>query len=473
MNIDWQAEAEAKTQELIEKTTHLIAIPSVYREAPGENAPFGNEIKDALEQVLTWGEERGFTVRNVDGYAGHLELEGISSDCVGILCHLDVVPAGTGWTYSPFGKSAEDGKIYGRGALDDKGPAIASFLALSIIKELKLPLKRSIRLILGTDEERNWGCMAHYFANEREPLAAFTPDANFPLITSEKGIIDGFISFSPLPPVPTAELTLHHIQSGEALNMVAAEAKAACTFSSKKTKEKALLLFEQRFAQEKGHIDMNGEVVTFHVEGVSAHGSIPSKGKNAAVLLCSFLRELPLSLAEQRFCETVEEGFGPGDGSGLGLQLTDEFSGGLTVNLGRISYSEAEGGDIGINIRYPVSFSKQEIMRQLLKAVADFNGTWKEYDHLAPHYVKAETKWVQTLSEVYERQTGEKGEALSTGGGTYARALEKGVAFGPLLPGRESRAHQSDEYMEIADLVKCTAIYAEAIYRLAVQQTLE
>ena len=58
----------------------------------------------------------------------------------------------------------KDGKIYGRGTADDKGPAIAALYAMRAVKELGIPVKKNVRLILGTDEECGSSDIRHYYS---------------------------------------------------------------------------------------------------------------------------------------------------------------------------------------------------------------------------------------------------------------------------------------------------------------------
>ena len=112
--------------------------------------------------MLHKGEAEGFASKNLEGYAGHLEM-GQGEELVGILCHVDVVPEGDGWTTPAYSANIRDGKIFARGAIDDKGPTMAAYYAMKIVKELGLPLSKRVRMIIGTDEESNWKCVDHYF----------------------------------------------------------------------------------------------------------------------------------------------------------------------------------------------------------------------------------------------------------------------------------------------------------------------
>lgn len=179
---------EENKEDMLRMLQELIAIKSVAEEAGGEK-PFGEGVQQAFSYVLEKAEEEGFLTKNVDNYGGHVELRGSGEKVMGIVGHLDVVPEGTGWEVPPYSGEIRDGKIYGRGTMDDKGPVVASFYAMKAVKECGAPLKDTVRLILGLDEETNWEGMEYYLSKEASPDYGFTPDGDFPAIHGEKGIL--------------------------------------------------------------------------------------------------------------------------------------------------------------------------------------------------------------------------------------------------------------------------------------------
>src|SRR5690606_21631774 len=188
--MDWLQLAQARKEELIQELQQLIQIESVKDENNfSDIMPFGAGPKAALEFMLQKGLEQGMTTKNVDHMAGHIEM-GQGKELVGVLCHVDVVPAGdaASWTYPPFEGQVADGKLFGRGAIDDKGPTMAAWLAMKLIHDAKIPLKKRVRMIIGTDEESGFQCVTRYFEKEEMPTIGFAPDADFPLINAEKGI---------------------------------------------------------------------------------------------------------------------------------------------------------------------------------------------------------------------------------------------------------------------------------------------
>ncbi|MBF7152911.1 MULTISPECIES: dipeptidase PepV [Bacillus] len=464
--INWTEEVAKRKDDLIRDTQQFLQIKSVWEEESAkEGAPFGEGVEKALSFMLHKGETEGFTSKNLEGYAGHLEM-GQGEELVGILCHVDVVPEGDGWTTPAYSADIRDGKIFARGAIDDKGPTMAAYYAMKIVKELGLPLSKRVRMILGTDEESNWKCVDYYFKNEEMPTIGFAPDADFPIINAEKGISDiQVVQSGSEEKKGTYELV--SFESGRRLNMVPDFAEAIITGEGVNALTVAYEEYLQT-AKKIGEAIVEGNTVTLQIKGISAHGSTPEKGENAGLLLANFLTKVALDGKGASFATFATETF-TGDilGENAGISYKDDISGPLTVNVGRLSYTKENGGNLGLNVRYPVTTNFEEMITKLKEYVSTHRFEVADYSNSRPHHVDKDHVLIRTLQRVYEEQTGEKAELLAIGGGTYARSLKAGVAFGPLFPGKEELAHQKDEYIEIEDLLKATAIYAQAIHELA------
>ncbi|MED3198285.1 dipeptidase PepV [Bacillus toyonensis] len=464
--INWTEEVAKRKDDLIRDTQQFLQIKSVWEEESAkEGAPFGEGVEKALSFMLHKGELEGFSSKNLEGYAGHLEM-GQGEELVGILCHVDVVPEGDGWTTPAYSADIREGKIFARGAIDDKGPTMAAYYAMKIVKELGLPLSKRVRMILGTDEESNWKCVDHYFKNEEMPTIGFAPDADFPIINAEKGISDiQVVQNGSEEKKGVYELV--SFESGRRLNMVPDFAKAVITGEDVNALTVAYEEYLQT-AKKIGNSTIEGNTVMLQIEGISAHGSTPEKGENAGLLLANFLTTVSLDGKANAFATFAAETF-TGDifGEKATIAYKDEVSGPLTVNVGRLSYTKENGGNLGLNVRYPVTTNFEEMIAKLKEYVSIHGFEVADYSNSRPHHVDKDHVLIRTLQRVYEEQTGEKAELLAIGGGTYARSLKAGVAFGPLFPEKEELAHQKDEYIEIEDLLKATAIYAQAIHELA------
>lgn len=466
--INWLEEVSKQRENLIKDTQEFLRIKSVLDENAGTaTAPFGEGIDHALHYLLEKGSDDGFTAKNLDGLAAHLEM-GSGEELLGILCHIDVVPEGDGWTSDPYGAEIRDGKIFARGALDDKGPTMAAYYAMKIVKELGLPLSKRVRMIIGTDEESDWRCVEHYFKHEEMPTMGFAPDADFPIIYAEKGIADFDLVQNSKSTMNESELKLEFLQAGRRYNMVPdfAEAKVQGRGDLMKMVNEYNEFLQQQSLQGRGVCDE--DTLLLQLEGVSAHGMEPDHGKNAGLLLASFLLRYQLDEKAQDFLTFTNEFFvGDSRGKKLGVAYSDAITGDLTINVGKLTYSTENGGSLGLNLRYPVTNDMSATKKKLEEVSSNSSFSLEKYTNSNPHHVDKDHILIKTLQKVYEEQTGDDATLVSIGGGTYARSLEAGVAFGPLFPGRPDIAHQKDEYIIIDDLIKATAIYAQAIYELA------
>lgn len=452
---------------MIKDTQSFLQIESVLDEEGGkEGKPFGEKVDDALQYMLKKGEDEGFTVKNVDGYAGHIEY-GKGEDIVGVLCHVDVVPAGDGWTTPPFSADIRENKIFARGAIDDKGPTMAAFYALKILKDSGLQLSKKIRMIIGTDEESDWRCVDHYFKHEAMPQIGFAPDADFPIIHAEKGIIDATLSFTYQQTADHPRYTLKQFTSGMRLNMVPDEAAATVTAAQEHGAESLKTAFEAYLANHKlsGEVKNTADGLHFTLKGVSVHAMEPAHGTNAGIHMANFLCGHELDEHGLAFTSQINALFDQDTrGQKLGIACKDDISGDLTLNVGTIRYKQNEEAKLGLNVRYPVTADGKDVK----KGIESIKGaSLLKFEDSPPHHVSKDHPLVKTLQRVYEEQTGDPATLIAIGGGTYARSLEAGVAFGPLFPGRPDCAHQKDEYIEIDDLLRAAALYAQAMYELA------
>ena len=456
MTIDWTKEGEARKDDLLEDLQNLLRINSERDDAQATpEAPFGPGPVAGLKHMLAYGERDGFTVKNVDNYAGHIEY-GEGDETLGIFGHMDVVPAGDGWETDPYEPVIKDGKIYARGASDDKGPSMAAYYAMKIIKELGLPVSKKIRFVVGSDEESGWGDMDYYFQHEEAPDFGFSPDAEFPIINGEKGNVTIRLTFRG---GNGADYKLESFKSGLRENMVPGTADAVVTAASADEAASLAASFETFIKQEakiSGNAELSDKTVTFHVVGKGAHGASPQSGINAATFLATFLNDYSFAEGAYSFINTIAE-FIHEDfyGEKLGVAFEDEKMGKLTMNAGIV------------NFRYPKGTSAEELQAKVQTTVGETVTATQGDRNQEPHYVPVDDPLVATLLQVYEDHTGEKGQEQIIGGGTYGRLLKRGVAYGAMFPGYTDTMHQANEFMELDDLFRAAAIYADAIYRLA------
>lgn len=455
--MDLNSRVLAMESQLLTCLQENLRIPSVQAEA-AEGAPYGLDVRRSLDHVLATAEALGFRTCNVDNHLGWCEY-GEGEEMVAVLGHLDVVPAGDGWSFDPWGGEIRDDRIFGRGSMDDKGPSIAALFALAALRDSGLPLRRRIRLLFGCNEETGSADVKYYLAHGGEvPVMGFTPDGEYPVINGEKGIINVTFSRSYHQ---TGELRLLSIHGGTAPNVVpaAACAKLGCS------KELA-----QRIAQLNApHIRYTATDYGLFVEaeGLSAHGSTPGLGENAIGRLILALDTLPFTgeladaihfLAQTLGMET--------DGRSAGIFLQDDVSGELTLNWGTLVADE-QSLSLKINYRYPVTCSYEDCAPILNSKFAAAGFSKDSEVHKAKLYIPEDSALVQTLLGVYRQHTGLPGTPKCIGGGTYAKMLPNTLAFGPIFPGDEVREHKPDEFIEIPKLMKNAQIIAAAMYEMA------
>ena len=429
-----------------------IRTPSVKGEAePG--APFGRDVRNMLDVAVRDARKLGFAVRDFDGYACDITL-GDAEEKIAVLGHLDVVPVGDGWTRPPFDGLVENGRIYGRGTNDDKGPSLAALFAMKAIRDAGIPLKKSIRMILGCDEESGWEDMAYYGAHERIPDVGFSPDASFPLINTEKGML----MFTFRAQAAETGLKILEMATGDRVNVIPGECRALVQGG------KDLIAKTGDYARRTGlnYTAQKAEGgILLTATGIPGHSAYPEGRRNAIGMMLLLLRELGAEGPLATLAETVGM---ESDGKGLGCACRDEVSKALTCNMGILRLEDGEWTGT-LDLRCPVTADLDKLERAVIAHLPGFDV--RTDSKKPPHHVPAESELVTCLLAAYEEESGLKGEAISTGGGTYAKVLKQGVAFGARFPDEEDLAHQADEYEDIDSLMLAMKIYANALIRLA------
>ncbi|KXU51641.1 MAG: dipeptidase PepV [Longibaculum muris] len=452
--IDFLEEVYKRKDDIIADIEKLCRIPSVLDEATAnEGQPFGAACKEALDAMLEIGERDGFVCENVDGYAGHIDI-GDEEAAFGILGHLDVVPCNKeGWNTDPYEVTIKNGKLYGRGVADDKGPLIAGYYAAKIIHELDLPVKMKTRIIFGCNEENGSKCMKYYFAKKPYPAMGFTPDAEFPVVYGEKAGVNFQI---------TGEIergNIIGIYSGTRSNIVPEVCEVYIEGNYKQYKDS----FHQYLATHhlKGSVEEEGNHTKLTLVGKSAHASTPEQGINATTAMCHYL----ITVSENKLVQFIDECFYQDHyGEKLGIAYTG-LMGPLTVNLGVLNYKNGHVSMI-VDMRVPHEVNDEQLTKPI-QAHLDGYGLLESHELGKALYIDPQSDLVQSLHSAYVEFTGDHThQPQAIGGGTYAKSMPNCVAFGVEFPGTDNKIHQNNEEIAIEDLLKATAIYAKAIYNL-------
>ncbi len=452
-----------KEQLLIDGVCRLVSINSVEGE-PAPGAPFGPGPAAALDAALELAAQWGLITANHEGYVGTADLND-QKDALHILGHLDVVAPGDGWTVTqPFTPKLAEGMLYGRGTDDDKGPMVASLLAMKAVKDLGIPLKANCRCILGTNEESGSGDIAWYFARNPYAPATFSPDAGFPVINTEKG---GFRpTFSKSWPVQEELPRLRWLHGGIRLNVLPGGASAAvegiapADMVSYARDITARTGIKFAYAMEDG-------LTVIQAKGEGSHAAWPEGGNNAVTGLVALLCALPLADGPCR--EALEQlntllPHGDCHGKALGIAQEEPIAGKLTVAFTLLEITDT-GLEGRFDARAPLCATEENCLN-VTRAAFESRGFTFSGVQEAAHHTPADSPFVQTLLKRYEQYSGLKGECLSTGGGTYVHDIPGGVAFGCSLPGFDTRLHGADERVRISDLMLSAKLFAHVIIDL-------
>jgi succinyl-diaminopimelate desuccinylase len=474
MNKNIQQILDSYEKEMIETLQKLIRIRSVVSESR-PSAPFGEGIQEALDFIIKLGLEKEFECVNYDNYACELNL-GDAIDSVGVVSHLDVVPEGSGWTHDPYGGEIIDGKIYGRGAVDDKGALIAAFYACCAIKDSGVNLTKKIKHIIGTNEESGkFPCIEHYKEHAQVPSCGIVPDSWFPAAYAEKGFynyqfskrIETSNETSKFIETQEVDINIVEITGGEALNIVAPFACAeliATNLGVDRISEvlKGFIMKERIIIEEKD------KRIYIKAIGKAAHASTPEIGVNAISILLAFLGQLefsPVSL-QQAIQILAGQVANDTDGKGLGVKCSDH-TGDLTNNVGMISYTSGFFS-LKMNIRCPITITPKELEAKLAVAAGVAAMEYELLNYNPHFYMAVDDPLIELLVGVYQEITGDKtSKPKAHGGGSYARILKNFVPFGPSIEGEELCFHKQDEHISCERLLLLSKIYAEALYQLA------
>lgn len=437
------------TDEMLEKLSRLVKYNSE-RTAAVEGKPFGEGPAACLAEGLKIAEEIGFKTVNMDNYCGYAEM-GEGKDIIGIAAHLDIVPAGEGWTADPFTMVRKGDTVYGRGVSDDKGAVIASLYAMKMIRDSGIPMKKRVRLLMGCAEETGSECMAYYVSHGEPVTCGFTPDGAFPGIHGEKGHMTMLAS--------SKNTKILNMNGGFVTNAVCSH--CVTEVSAADVDAEALKVALAETALKSFTVtESNGKLI-IDAQGTAAHASTPLAGVNAAG--CT-IQALEVAGMKDDFVEFYNSHIGTAcDGSGIGLALSDEY-GALTMNNGIV---KTENGVIfcTLDLRTPVTFTEPQL-RAACEGKLE-NGQGKiEILGIGPSlFYPKDSKLVQDLYKAYVEVTGDtETQPMVIGGGTYAKEIPGIIAFGCEFPGSDdNHIHDANESLYIPELQQQVAIYIHAI----------
>ncbi len=449
---------------MVEDIAALVRIPSFQEDDKKEpGAPFGPGPKKALTAALELAARMGFQTHDAEGYIGYADFPGASDKQLGIIGHMDVVPAGPGWTFEPYEVTRKDGYLIGRGTLDDKGPSVVALHALKFWKDLQdagdaPQFPCTVRFLFGANEESGMADVAYYRKRYDDPAFLFTPDAEFPVCYGEKGGYDGTLTSKP---IAECERIVLEFTGGAATNAVPGQAEALVKASA-----------DSLPAAERLTIEPAGEGLSRIVAaGKSAHASTPDEGVNAIGLIVDYLLKNGLCGADERaFLELDQKLLNHSDGSGLGIKASDEYFGPLTVVGGTIALEDDRFVQT-LDSRFPTSITADQITERLGSLAGQVGATFQNTLLMEPFLVHPDNPAIQALLDAYNETTGEDAQPFTMGGGTYAREFASGASFGPEKPWMKDpewvgSMHGPDEGVSEELLKEAFGIYVRAIDKL-------
>lgn len=446
--IDFKKLCKPYEKQAYETLVKDCSINSIYDETTiTKEHPYGKGVSECFNLLKEIALKDGFNVDTCDGRC--LEIEcGEGDRLIGIYAHQDVVPVGEGWNHPPFEPyfDEKENRLYARGTSDDKGPGISVYYALKALKDNGLIKNYRVRLVFGGDEERGSSCLTYYFKTlkKEDPTFGFTPDADFPLIYGEKGIVN--YSYK-------GNLHLPHIVSihaGSASNIVID--KAEVVVDEPQVLEAYLKNYPNIVFEKK---DQN----TFVFIGKAAHGSTPQLGINSGVIMLKALGEaytIPqLTLLGNEYLDYY--------GGTLNAKYESKNMGLTTYNVGVINY-ENDHFEMVVNFRHPETVKGEDVVNK----IQDISPFPIYINSVLPYlYFDPETPFIKALYDVYVEETGDtEHKPMTIGGGTYAKEAKNTIAFGSCFPGKVDHIHETNEKIDLDDFYNSMPIYAHAIYAL-------
>lgn len=442
-------------QEMIDTLFALARIPSVQGQ-PKEGKPYGEAVAAVLDEALRLCREQGLETENIDYYCGSVRY-GSAEKELGFVAHLDVVPAGDGWSGEPFEPFLRDGYAIGRGVRDNKNGAVCGLFAIRCIKDLGIPMRHALRLIFGCAEETGMDDLPHYLEKHAAPSFSIVPDTSFPVCHGEKGIYTADLL------LPVGE-EVFGFTGGIASNVVPDKAQMRVFVGERAADVKS----EHVSAERQGH------ELLISANGITAHASQPQNSVSAIYELAAAVCDAPEIFSEKTLhaMRFMRDMLSDNDGGHFGIAASDEASGKLTCICGLASL---EGGAIrmNLNIRYPVTHDGEEITKNLRHTAMQYGMALTHIQDDKPNFLPRDLPAVEMLTRIYNEVTGREKQPYVMGGGTYARHLPNAVAFGPDDPDEQlpcppghGSCHEPDECQSIAALMEAAKIYVHALIEL-------
>lgn len=435
--------------EIVDDLRQLVKFNSEYSE---DERPFGLENRKVLDKSLSLMEAKGIKTTNLDYYCGYGEV-GEGEKVIGIVSHLDIVPAGEGWDSNPFELEIKHESLFGRGTSDDKGASVAAMWAVKYLLDTGYKFKKRVRLINGCNEETGSACVKHYVEKCGDVDMGFTPDGDFPGIYAEKGMIGGLLVGH--------NSKIIDIQGGDATNIVPKKCVATLPAKSFDLDKLDDFFTTKGIKYELAH---NVSSVVLTVYGKAAHASTPDYGINAISYLLAGLKYCGF---EDSFVDFYNKYIGlTTHGEILGYEELKDSETNTSINMGVI-FKEGDDVKVTLDMRFPVRSSVEICKKPLMNMKDENNEFIMKGNGIEPLYFDTNSPFIQALDKAYRDVTGDyKSKMEAIGGGTYAKSMKNIIAYGCEFVGEQNNIHDANEHVEIESLKKQIMCYIEAIKNL-------
>ncbi len=461
MEADLIKHIESVREGMIRDLRGFVKIPSVSEDK--------ERVKTALGYYLSRAREMGFQAQSLlEDTVGVVEW-GEGEETIGVLVHADVVGPGdlSKWLCDPYEGMIEGDRLFGRGAIDDKGPAISILYALEALKAVGLRPQKKTRIIIGTQEEVEWSDMEAYSAAYPLPDYGFTPDGEFPIANREKGYADIVIAFQDPVSLTGAGYRLIDLRGGHGSNSVPDRASALVQGPG----EALGGLFKRCSRISCLETEKQGETLRIVARGQSAHSSMPKNGLNAIERLCEVLACEPFAtsaLTEAvRFIDGHKE---DPYGRKWGLYRVEDIAEGVffdhTTIVPTLVMTETGGPTITYNLRLAPPVSRRQLESLTEKALTGYRASFRLTDYKDPLQVDPRYPFLEIMAKTYEEISGLPNAYTLAFGTSYAKAMPRFVCWGPLFPGDPDTCHEAGESLSISQWIKATKIYTLALARM-------
>ena len=437
---------------IIEDLIKVCRIESVTRE-DSDVKPFGQSCRNVLDYMLKVGEDEGFKTTNHEYYVGSVMYDTGKPKRIGVLAHLDVVPAGEDWTITePYNPVIKDGYLFGRGTGDDKSGAIAGLYIMKAFRDLNVPVNNNIELLLGTNEETGMKDMRYYSKHYEAPDFTFVPDAGFPGAAGE---------FGRLRYVLTSRNKLSedfvNAYAGSAFNIIPNKAVVVLNRNTS---------IDYKSLPEGFDIEETEEGIKITSHGVTTHAAGPERGLNAIKVLTNGLLTLKgLKESDRKIIEFIDNVNNDYYGSFLGIDNQDEVSG-QTVSSGTVlKFNEGKVSLLN-DCRYCVTDNGDRLEKNVIAKADEWDYDVIVEEKTYGYHLDVNGPIIQTINRVYQEFSGHTDRQILIGkGGTYAGRIKNAFATGCIynenwgekpdyLPEGHGGAHQPDEFIKIENYIK-------------------